>query len=345
MFCGIALSVGGLCAAFVAAFPFVAFELREKLKEPLPSLLCRAGEPCNITPASFRMLEEEVSMHAVFSPFLSGKDIDAIHELFSRRFVSRRGHGGAPFVLHIGPADLEPEELALYKHILPKMDAEKERVVFVEPHPGQQVRLREKIRDNLEPLGRARIEVLPAAVCGSAADNVVFYRISDKFYERFRGDHWYFTRYWSSLEKRNLIKELQFYNLNGKAWLFKAIGVFPQAFPASDEDWNEYIEEVPVRCHTPSTLLKALDIDASAIDVLLMDTEGYDTQLMNLFVDMKGFNPVTIQFEWHLHDNEPARLAALVELVLALHTRGYDIHRHNHDVVAMRQIDDAAFAR
>mmetsp|Transcript_8086 Transcript_8086/g.12210 ORF Transcript_8086/g.12210 Transcript_8086/m.12210 type:complete len:223 (-) Transcript_8086:126-794(-) len=218
----------------------------------------------------------------------------------------------------------------MYQRIKPLME-DGGRIILVEPHPGQQSRLRERIYGIHD---RSSVTILPTAICPTLGDSVTFYRISDNFFRRFN-DYAFYIRYWASLDKQHLIDETQFFNSNQKVWLFKALHIFPKHFPESVEEWLPYIEAVHVQCHTPASLLAETQLEPRDVDVLILDAEGYDTELMHMFLAMDGFAPASIMFEWHLHANNASKLGELLQLVRAVHARGYDVHRHNHDIVAV----------
>jgi len=313
--------------------PFIVFKFREKLKDNHASLLCRAHVPCNLTASHFTLTPEEVAMNSVFSPEMSQEVAEGIFRLWEARLASKRRGGGATSVVHVGPADLDEEDLATYTRMSPLLAGS--RVLLVEPHPYQRRRLEDRLR-LIRGHERISLEPMAAAVCPGDGDSA-FYRISDRFFRDFKETGWlYLLRYWAGLDKQHLMRELEvFCNQTGKVWLFKSLGVFPGTFPSTMAAWLPYIEEVRVPCHTPSGLLAAADMGPEAVDVLIVDAEGYDTQLVSMFAELRGFDPVIVMFEWHLHLNKPAKLNDLVSLVRDLHARGYEIHRHNHDVVAV----------
>lgn len=331
-FCAAYVGIGAYASWLALKFlaPFLTFAVREKLKGDHKTLLCRAGEECSLLAESFALTEEELQRHAVFSPDLSAEEVDRIHSLWAKRFHAKHQQHRGFAIIHVGPADLMDEDFAMYQRLAPLTEPG-DRVVLVEPHPGQQQRLRDRI-DSIHNLTSATI--LPVALCPTMGDGVTFYRISDAFFRDFK-DYAFYMRYWASLDRQHLLDETQFFNSNQKVWLFKALGIFPESFPESADDWTPYIEELRVRCHTPASLLAEARLRPQDLDVLILDAEGYDTELMGLFLAMDGFAPATIMFEWHLHANDAIKLEALVSLVRALHLRGYDIHRHNHDVVAV----------
>ena len=86
------------------------------------------------------------------------------------------------------------------------------------------------------------------------------------------------------------------------------------------------IGSLQVRCMTFEQILSA----SPALDLLLIDTEGYDLELLKLF-DFERFQPAIVRFE-HVHLSRPDWDEA-VEL-LARH--GYRTLREEHDTTAYR---------
>merc|ERR1712232_1299229 len=58
------------------------------------------------------------------------------------------------------------------------------------------------------------------------------------------------------------------------------------------------VDQVSVRCPTPSALLQHLGLKASDIDVLQLDMEGFDVKTLEGFLVLEGFAPTLVQFEW-----------------------------------------------
>eukprot|EP00747_Dinoflagellata_sp_TGD_P084775 gnl/TRDRNA2_/TRDRNA2_162647_c1_seq3.p1 gnl/TRDRNA2_/TRDRNA2_162647_c1~~gnl/TRDRNA2_/TRDRNA2_162647_c1_seq3.p1 ORF type:complete len:104 (-),score=23.13 gnl/TRDRNA2_/TRDRNA2_162647_c1_seq3:277-588(-) len=85
-------------------------------------------------------------------------------------------------------------------------------------------------------------------------------------------------------------------------------------------------DEIAVRCISPTSFLKELSLDASAIDILHVDAEGYEFALVNEFAALPGFGPAVIVFEFL---DDPARAdmiaAALVSHGMTVHTEGWDL--------------------
>lgn len=336
--CAICFAAGA-CAWWEAlryVVPFIVFKFQEKQKENHDTLLCRAREQCGLAVSHFTMTAQEIAMNSVMSPDLSDEEAGKIYEHLDRRLASKGRNGTQPLVLHIGPADLDDEDMAMYNRLAAPLRDSHGKVAFVEPHPFLRSKLQQKLRSLPDGLGQLSPSVLPVAICPGDRE-AVLYKISDRFFRDFKETGWlYLIRYWAGLDRQHLLRELQiFCNQTGKVWLFKTLHVFPKTFPSTLDAWMPYIEELPVRCLSPRSILQEVQAGPESVEILIVDAEGYDTELVNLFLAMDRFAPSTIVFEWHLHANDPSKLDALVKLARGLHARGYDIHRHNHDVIAI----------
>lgn len=88
------------------------------------------------------------------------------------------------------------------------------------------------------------------------------------------------------------------------------------------------VTPVPVRCVTPRTLLAETGIDA--VGALVIDTEGYDYEVIKLF-RAAGVRPAVVFYE-HKHLVPPDHEACLAELV----ADGYQVAVSRTDVLACR---------
>eukprot|EP00415_Alexandrium_ostenfeldii_P000041 UN0041 len=274
-------------------------------------------------------------MNSVFSPDLSDEEIERMHATLSLRMTSRAKNGTQPLVLHVGPADLDDEDLGMYTRLAKPLQETHGKVAFVEPHPFLRAKLQNRIR-TIPNADQLSLNVLPVALCPSDR-NSTLYKISDRFFRDFKETGWlYLIRYWAGLDKEHLLRELQiFCNQTGKVWFFKATHIFPKNFPSTLDAWMPYIEALPVRCLSPVSLLKEAKAGPESVEILIVDAEGYDVELVNMFMALDAFTPSAVMFEWHLHATNPSKLESLVKLSRMLHARGYDVHRHNHDVIAI----------
>lgn len=87
------------------------------------------------------------------------------------------------------------------------------------------------------------------------------------------------------------------------------------------------VEPVPVACRTMSEILDSQGV--ATIDILQIDTEGYDFRILQLF-NFERFKPSLVQYE-HQHLNLEDRAAA--EAYLARY--GYQLHPQDFDTIAV----------
>eukprot|EP00747_Dinoflagellata_sp_TGD_P022801 gnl/TRDRNA2_/TRDRNA2_129337_c2_seq4.p1 gnl/TRDRNA2_/TRDRNA2_129337_c2~~gnl/TRDRNA2_/TRDRNA2_129337_c2_seq4.p1 ORF type:complete len:127 (-),score=13.45 gnl/TRDRNA2_/TRDRNA2_129337_c2_seq4:36-416(-) len=110
--------------------------------------------------------------------------------------------------------------------------------------------------------------------------------------------------------------------------------MFSQFVPPPD-DISQYVKRESVRCITPASLLKELGVSPRAVDHLIIDAEGYDSVIANMFLRLEGFAPNEMQIEVgedeHVGDFGPVR-----ELMRDLASRGYNLHRSEGDLLALK---------
>lgn len=98
--------------------------------------------------------------------------------------------------------------------------------------------------------------------------------------------------------------------------------------PARQED---LIEEIPVPCITPATLLEKYKI--KKLDFLQIDTEGYDYEIIKMF-DIPTTKPRVIVYENHNLSKEDK-----LECADFLRSEGYWVKESSGDTIAMHQPD------
>jgi len=104
---------------------------------------------------------------------------------------------------------------------------------------------------------------------------------------------------------------------------------------------KEFIQELPIRCATPADLISEVGASAQDVAYLAIDAEGFDAQLLALFLELRDFSPALVQFEWFgHHGNETSKVAALSGVSRALHARGYELRKEGENLVA-RVTDNA----
>lgn len=98
----------------------------------------------------------------------------------------------------------------------------------------------------------------------------------------------------------------------------------------ANTELDSYIEEMSVRCVTPSGLLKEVNVDMQDLVTFILDAEGYDNEILSVFLTLDGFAPAYVQFE-----GSPKGLFLVKQLAL----RGYHVYQVRHDFIGVLVAD------
>lgn len=100
--------------------------------------------------------------------------------------------------------------------------------------------------------------------------------------------------------------------------------------------FSHYFEttKTQIRCISPSGLLNELGVEAKNIDMIHMDCEGHDLQILELFIELDGFAPMILKFQWY-HETVNNGHKQISSVMRKLSTKGYDLHTHGLDVFAI----------
>jgi FkbM family methyltransferase len=111
--------------------------------------------------------------------------------------------------------------------------------------------------------------------------------------------------------------------------LLKETGVLGRSSPNAETTaaLRSLLQPVTVQCRTMESLLAEYGVEK--IDILQIDTEGYDYIILKLF-DFGRYQPEIVHYE-HQHLNMADRAAA--ESLLRSH--GYELHRNAYDTLAV----------
>merc|ERR1711957_362843 len=92
-----------------------------------------------------------------------------------------------------------------------------------------------------------------------------------------------------------------------------------------------YLEEVPVRCISPTSFLSEVGVKVEDIDFLMVDAEGYEFSIASSFTSLAGFRPAVIAIEcfdkFHLLEEDFIG-GRMLPLASSLAASGYDVYQH-----------------
>lgn len=278
------------------------------------ALICPAGAGCVVGDWAFPDRGDDVRLNAMRAP---------AREL--RRFMAaaagRLRRDTASVVVHIGAHVGDPQ---FYEELLAGAGRPC-HLVLVEPNGEKHSELRENVR--AIGVEDSFLHIQGVAVCPNATGDAAFHKIA---LARLRRDvpgltasQERFLAEWSSIERGSLLKTVR--NTNVLTGLPGHIL----------EGLESYVEVATVRCVTPPALLvaigEALGLGPEAVGVFILDAESLDAELAGQFLASPGFAPAYVQLEWR----GTRDYGALGRVVVDLASRGYDVYRDMHDVVAV----------
>eukprot|EP00413_Alexandrium_margalefii_P042538 CAMPEP_0204602164 /NCGR_PEP_ID=MMETSP0661-20131031/56483_1 /ASSEMBLY_ACC=CAM_ASM_000606 /TAXON_ID=109239 /ORGANISM="Alexandrium margalefi, Strain AMGDE01CS-322" /LENGTH=278 /DNA_ID=CAMNT_0051613101 /DNA_START=30 /DNA_END=866 /DNA_ORIENTATION=- len=249
---------------------------------------------------------------------LSAQDTHRRLKAVQSRASERRKSDSYPVVINVGVNTLQ-KEAELYKSLFLPLHAY--RFVFVEPNKMVLHKLRQQIRElGIDPES-SNVHIVNAAVCPQTGDHMKLYSVNKSIQEVLPEAIYEKMVEMTSLDKERIKKSFD-------RWLILA--------PVPMEQALAYVEELPVRCLSPADLLEEVGLSPGEVDFYSCDAEGYDAPLTRMFLEMKGFNPAVVQFEWAWHhDHNETKVEMISRVVRMLHERGYDIAKDTDEIVAI----------
>lgn len=317
----LALAIGGI-ALSVAARWWTAAPVRVDA-EPPESLVCAQGAPCDPTWRTFWYPLDRDELSAFRFASMSPEARDAVLRAIVDRCRALGESGVVPVLVHVGANNMKKER-DMYRFLLSKITVPY-RLVLVEPNANLVPAL-SKEAASLD-LGAAHAPlVVNVAICPDRGQKMTLYVPSpDNILADFRLHRWLAT---FGFIDPGVLSEVASLDYERTANSLKEFHRLPHVK-------QEYINELPVRCATPADLMA--DVGASARDVafLAVDTEGFDAQLLAMFLGLQGFDPAVVQFEWagH-HSNDTTKVEALRDIAMALHARGYELRKEQENMIA-----------
>lgn len=240
---------------------------------------------------------------------------------------------GRPGVINIGPNTLSTEEAQFLGRL--KQEAPWMKVAFVEPNP----QTFENLGRNLELYGISNesVKVIEAGACPDLQDRTL-YRFSDESNLVVLGSNnitYPLVNLFAVMEDRDVL--VSAYKDKG---LWKNLGhTEPKGYNDSNRAADPMIENISVRCVTPQKILEEAGILAEEVAYLKMDAEGYDAQLLTMFLDVDKFSPALIQWEFFVsHDSHLNKDELATDMRLAVETlanRSYRTYMKGDNLVAV----------
>lgn len=280
------------------------------------SAVCDVAEPCEPPLATFSYFELGSLPRIVWYLITKARLSEADAARREAAVGGRLKGGAAPVVVNVGVNTLK-KELELYRSLF--VPLERYRFVFVEPNQLVLPTLEEQIKE----LGvdRGHVQIVNAAVCPDSGDHMKMYRVNKSLEERLPR-----AAYETMVEMTSL--DIERIKRSFDRWLILA--------PVSLDELMSYVEEAPVRCLSPSDLLREVGVEPEAVGFYSCDAEGYDSQLTKMFLGLPSFKPAVVQFEWAWHhDHNTTKMELIAEVVRSLHGRGYNIAKDGDEIVAV----------
>jgi len=292
--------------------------------------MCAEGEHCKFTEADFWSPPNDTLTKAITDNFFAEKApqfpfrVPLAATALNKRCLARRDASGSPRpagLIQIGPNVLGAPEIMTHMAMSGACfnDA---KLVLVEPQ--------EPIMKDLTAsamavgLGPERTKVINAAMCSTSGNNLTLY----KFKDGSTNIHWLndaITK-WATLGGKDVL-------INTWKRNFQQMGIRDTK---SSAELAKLIVGVDVPCHTPASLLRLTGMQASEVDFLFVDAEGYDAEILTLFDELPDFAPAAIIFEWAFHHASRGKLPLVVEVANFWSERGYWIFKDNDNLVMAR---------
>jgi len=236
-----------------------------------------------------------------------------------QRFSARVTAGAQPTVFWLGVNRLRDEEVTLFKEVWSPYSP---LVVLVEPNPHVQ----DDLLRRMNTTGIKNFRVVNAALCASDASKVPFYTFSPLRFQHAPAG-----------VPRQLISVMdEFASLDRTAALRVIQDASALLENCSAEDWADFAEhhvmELEVQCVVPATLLQQVQVAPASIDAIVVDVEGQEKWVLKALLELDGFQPIAIYFEW---TSAFADVGELLQLVQNLAARGYDVYRNGQDIAAV----------
>eukprot|EP00415_Alexandrium_ostenfeldii_P000557 UN0557 len=173
-------------------------------------------------------------------------------------------------------------------------------------------------------MGPERTSVINAAMCPSADDSLRLWKFKEDAAPVIRRPA---VSKWSTLGGKDALMNTWRRNVMFENW---PIG------DRHEDDLEDWLVEIPVKCHTAASLLQDVRMQVEDVDYLFIDAEGYDAEILGSFTDLPGFNPAVIIFEWGFHHASRGKLHMLPEIANRWSRKGYAVYKSLDNIVIFR---------
>jgi len=217
---------------------------------------------------------------------------------------AKKPHGSGQILIQIGANDGKKGNVKIVKDIL---DSKNSRAVLVEGNPSVFQLLEQNIISMYDDTLK-RIIPMNALVC-EKGQTLPFFIVDDQKLESETKTilpHW--VKYQiSSLNRQSVVSGLAYFFLLNQ--LTKTYNI------------DDYIKIQKIDCTSVEDIMSSHDIDAAEVDVVAIDTEGYDAHIMLQILKVANLKPHTIIFEYKSAINlYPIEFE---EVMKGLESRGY----------------------
>lgn len=247
----------------------------------------------------------------------------ALHKRYLKRLSEPFAPKPSLGFFQIGPNIPAPSEV-FFMQVYSAAVGDNARWVLVEP---QEPIIKEVESSALSAgFGRERTFIINAAMCPSADKDLELWKFKDGAaaeVETKMGD----VRKWSTLGGKDVL-------LN--TWRRNVIFYNWPVEERHQDDLEDWVESLPVKCHTPATLLKEVRMEPRDVDFLFIDAEGYDAEILQLFRSLPGFNPAVIIFEWAFHHASRKKLHLLPDAANYWSQKGYAVYKDQDNLVIFK---------
>lgn len=289
--------------------PRMPLEASSSLGVSLYPYSCQAHSECQ------PFIPDYAAAHYHFSGSLINKAEpynDNVWNALAEHINHTTSRGVLPVAIIVGSHDLSEDSSGFVVRLL----RYPVHVVVVEPNPRVAQVLQERIASLLSSTVNVRFQFVSGAVCAQDGEQVSFWVGSTRLIDDSPGMTLYDR---TSLNRlASLDRDILLKNLRGELWTSHVRG-----------NLSSYVEQIKVRCLTPSSLLDEAGVAPADVVAITIDAEGYDVPIAMQFIDTVKFAPTLFEFEWVMSGNKSQ---ALINRLSAL---SYDVMQDSFNMVAM----------